>query len=211
VAYDAVEQEQVDSLKQFWDKNGKSLIGGIVVGLALFFGYQSWTANKGAAAEAASIEYMGMLEALSSNELGVAAEYGSRVIGSYADTAYAPLTALVMARIKLEQGDSVTARAHLNWAINHSDMPEIQNIARIRLADVLLSEGLTDQALAALDKVKATYVASQRDEVRGDIYVSLNQIDKAQKAYKDALAALTPEGDQRAQLLQIKLDDITGL
>ncbi len=211
MAYDAVEQEQVDSLKQFWDKNGKSLIGGIVVGLALFFGYQSWTANKGAAAEAASIEYMGMLEALSSNELGVAAEYGSRVIGSYADTAYAPLTALVMARIKLEQGDSVTARAHLNWAINHSDMPEIQNIARIRLADVLLSEGLTDQALAVLDKVKATYVASQRDEVRGDIYVSLNQIDKAQKAYKDALAALTPEGDQRAQLLQIKLDDITGL
>ncbi len=211
MAYDAVEQEQVDSLKQFWDKNGKSLIGGIVVGLALFFGYQSWTANKGAAAEAASIEYMGMLEALSTNELGIASEYGNRVIGSYADTAYAPLTALVMARIKLEQGDSVTARAHLNWAINHSDMPEIQNIARIRLADILLSEGLTDQALAALDKVKAAYVASQRDEVRGDIYVSLNQIDKAQQAYKDALAALTPEGDQRAHLLQIKLDDITGL
>ncbi len=211
MAYDTMEQEQVDTLKQFWDKNGKSLIGGIVVGLAIFFGYQSWTANKGAAAEAASMEYMGMIEALSSNELGAAAEYGGRIIGSYADTAYAPLTALVMARIKLEQGDPVTARAHLNWAINHSDMPEIQNIARIRLADILLSEGLADQALAMLDNVKAAYVASQRDEVRGDIYVSLKQIDNAQKAYKDALAALPSEGDQRAHLLQIKLDDIAGL
>ncbi len=211
MAYDAVEQEQVDSLKRFWEKNGKSLIGGILVGLAVFFGYQSWTADKSATAEAASAEYMSMIDSLSANRLEAASEYGSRIIGSYAGTAYAPLSALVMARIKLEQGDSVTARAHLNWAIDHSDMPEVQNIARIRLAALLLDDGLADQALATLEKVKASYVASRRDEVLGDIYVSLNQTDKAQKAYKDALAILADEGSQRSSFLQMKLDDIAGL
>lgn len=211
MAYDAVEQEQVDSLKRFWAENGKSLIGGVLVVLVAFFGYQSWMANKNSAAEAASAEYMSMIDSLSASRLEAASEYGSRIIGSYADTAYAPLSALVMARIKLEQGDSVTARAHLNWAISHSDMPEIQNIARIRLAALLLDDGLADQALATLEKVKASYVASRRDEVLGDIYVSLNQTDKAQKAYKDALAILADEGSQRSSFLQMKLDDIAGL
>ena len=98
MAYDAVEQEQLDSLKRFWAENGKSLIGGIFVALVVFFGYQSWTTNKNSAAEAASAEYMNMLDSLSANRLEAASEYGSRIIGSYADTAYAPLSALEIGR-----------------------------------------------------------------------------------------------------------------
>lgn len=211
MAYDSTEQEQVEALKRFWAENGKALIGGTLIGLALFFSYQFWSSNQKAEAEAASMEYMGMMDKLSANKLEEAADFGSRIIGSYADTAYAPLSALAMARIKLEQGDSVTARAHLNWAIEHSDMKEIQNIARIRLAAVLLSDGLTEQALASLNKVKDESFSSLKNETLGDIYAQMNNHDKAQQAYKDALATMEQEAGQRANFLQMKLDDVAGL
>lgn len=211
MAYDSTEQEQVDALKRFWDENGKQLIAGVVIGLVAFFSYQTWDGNRVANAEAASMEYMQLVDSLMSDQATVAAEHGNRIIGSFADTAYAPLAALTMARIKLDAGDAVTARAHLNWAIEHSDSTEIKSVAQIRLAAVLLSEGLADQALSSLEKVKGEQFASLRDETLGDVYVSQQDLDKAQQAYRDALAEIGQEGGQRTTLLQMKLDDIAGL
>lgn len=211
MAYDSTEQEQVDALKRFWDENGKQLFVGIALGLSAFIGYQIWDDNRVATAEAASMEYTQLLDKLMNNQPQVAAEHGSQIIGGFSDTAYAPLAALTMARIKLEEGDAVTARAHLNWAIEHSDSAEIKSVAQIRLASVLLSEGLQDQALTALQKVKDEQFASLRDEVLGDVYVAQQQLDKAQQAYRDALASADQESGQRNALLQMKLDDIAGL
>lgn len=211
MAYDSTEQEQVETLKRFWSENGKALIGGTLIGLVAFFGYQTWNSNQKVEAEAASTEYMRLMDSLSTNRLEEAASSGSQIIGSYADTAYAPLSALAMARIKLEQGDTVTARAHLNWAIKHSDIPEIQNLAYIRLAAILLSDGLVEQAVSALDKVKGDSFASLKNETLGDIYVEMKSNDKAQQAYKDAMATMEQGAGQRANFLQMKLDDVAGL
>ncbi len=210
MAYDTAEQEQVEALKQFWDKNGKSIIGGILIGLAAYVGYQVWSQNQTATSEAASMEYMNVMDGLAQNKPELAAEHASRVIGSYDSTAYAPLSALALARIKLEEGDKITARAHLKWAIEHSDMPEVQALARVRLAAVLLDEGQYDQALSSLDKVKGEHFSSLGNELRGDIYVAMQQPEKAQKAYKDAIAEMDGAG-QRQKFLQMKLDDIAGL
>ncbi len=211
MAYDTTEQEQVETLKRFWSENGKQLIVGAVVGLSIFIGYQSWSTNQQLTAEAASMEYMNMMDNLASNNLSAAAEHGSRIIGSFSDTTYAPLSALAMARIKLEQGDSVTARAHLNWSIEHSEMPEIQNLARIRLAAILLDEELPEQALTTLNKVEGEYYDSLKNEVLGDVYVALQSNGKAQQAYNDSLAQLPEGGSQRSDFIQMKLDDIAGL
>ena len=36
------EEEQVEQLKKWWKENGLSIVGGVVVGLALVFGWRSW-------------------------------------------------------------------------------------------------------------------------------------------------------------------------
>ena len=36
------DEEQIQHLKKWWDENGKSIIGGIAIGLIAIFGWRSW-------------------------------------------------------------------------------------------------------------------------------------------------------------------------
>lgn len=203
------EEQQVESLKKFWRDNGKSIIGGIIIGIAILFGTQAWKQGKHAEAEAASMEYLGMLDSLEQGELTVAEQHGGRIIGQYPDTSYAAFAAMAMAKVKLEQGDTVAARAHLKWALDKADMKEVKSIARLRLARLLLNDGDAQQALTLL-QAEPSESDSNYHELLGDIYLVLGQRDQAAGAYARAAEKITNSGSGRQDLLRMKIDDLKG-
>lgn len=201
------DEEKVEALKSWWKQNGKSVIGGILIGVAILYGGKTWLSQRHAHAEAASMAYEAMMQELNQDKKDLAAERGAAILGQYSDTAYAELAALAMAKIKVEENDLVAAKTHLRWAMENAKQDEIKLIARLRLARVLNSEGKQDDALKLVDTPDTGKFAAAYAELKGDIYVAKGNSNDARTAYNIALQSLDP-GSRDRHYLEMKLDDL---
>lgn len=199
------EDEQLEQLREWWNKYGKSIIAGVVMAIVVAVAVQSWRVNQRQHKEAASVEYSQMLalvEADPAQAMGIA----DRITADFSDTVYASLAAMLHARLASDKSDWPTAAKQLQWVVDHGDEEGLVHIARLRLARVLLQQGQAEQALALVKDIEAPAFGSEYAEVRGDIYLALGQKDEARAAYGKALAGASLERD--TQLLQMKLDDL---
>lgn len=202
------EQEQLEGMRRFLREYRMALIGGVVLALGGFFGFQAWQTQKLNQSEAASMEYLGMSENLMQGQLDAAEKHASRIVGQYADSPYAALASLVLAKVKVEKGDLPAAHAHLKWAVDNASDPAVKQLAKLRLARVLYNQNQYDKALSALNDTTLTIYASSVQELRGDVYLAMKKPADARKAYAEALAKLNDRGSARKALLQMKLDDL---
>ena len=203
------EDQQVESLKQWWAKNARSTIIALIAGLGIILGGRAWVDYKDAQSDAASVLYQAMLTAMKDGKADAALEQGARILGQYDSTPYATLAALASAKVKMEQGDSTTARTHLQWVLDHGKPQEMVNIARLRMARLLMDSGEAQQALTLLgNEPPAGFVVAYK-ELEGDLYRVLGQTGNARSAYRSAMAAVSSQARNRAEL-QMKLDDVGG-
>lgn len=202
------EQEQVEAIKKWWKENGKLVIIGLVVGLGVIFGGKSWLEHKNTLAESASMEYEQLLEDLRQKNSPAVSERGEHIIAAFPKTPYASLAALALAKTKQEEVDYESARAKLQWVVDHAREPEMVHTARIRLAKVMIAQGEPAQAITLLNAVATfpeNFIATY-EEIKGDAYIATGESVKAAKAYKKALDTTIP--GTSSQQLQMKLDDI---
>lgn len=200
------EQEQVDALKAWWDKNGRITIIAIVVVLLGVLGWKSWVQNKHQRAEAASVQYQQMLDTIEANP-SQAMELGRAIVGEYPRSSYAVFASLAMARLMVEQKDFDAAAAHLTMAMEQAGEDSIKQMARLRLARVLHAQGKSDEALNLLTAEVAPGFRGGYDELRGDILLSQGQSAAAREAYSNALTGYSDAPEKR-NLVQMKLDDL---
>lgn len=198
----ASDDEQLESLKSWWKTNGLSVITGIVIGLAIVLGWQYWSSRQASQAEQAAQHYMALLQAVQRSDPDQTRQQFRVLRDDFADSAYAVLAALQLARLDVENNDKAAALEHLQWALDHTGQEEIKAIARLRLARVLLAEGRHADAEAQLDRIQG--FTAEVEELRGDLYLARNEPDKARLAYQTALTAAGSGG----ALLQIKLDNL---
>lgn len=204
----ATEEEQVEALKKWWKQNGKSVLGGVLIGLALLYGGKAWLTQRNSHAETASAQYEAMMQDLNQDKKDQAADRGAAILGQYSDTAYAELAALAMAKIKVDENDLVSAKSQLRWAVDNAKQDEVKRIAQLRLARVLTAEGNYDEALPLLDTPPdAGKFSAPYEELKGDIYVAKGDIPKARNAYNLALQALDAASRAR-HYIEMKLDDL---
>ena len=57
------EEEQVEAIKKWWSENGKSIIAGIIIGIAAIFGWRGYENHTAMQAKAASMLYEQLLVA----------------------------------------------------------------------------------------------------------------------------------------------------
>ncbi|MGD8939211.1 MAG: tetratricopeptide repeat protein [Gammaproteobacteria bacterium] len=203
----ATEDEQVEAIKKWWKDNGKSVIGGVIIGVAVLYGGRMWFEQRNQHIENASAEYEAMIQDLNQDKQNEAADRGAAILGQYSDTTYGELAALAMAKIKVDENDLVAAKSHLQWALDHAKQDEIKRIARLRLARVLHAEGKEDEALQLLNVAAADKFAAAYDELKGDIYVAKGDVAKARTHYDLALQSLEPTSRAR-RYIEMKLDDL---
>jgi predicted negative regulator of RcsB-dependent stress response len=216
VAYDLEEQEKIASLKAWWERYGNALttiVTGVAIAVAGYNLYQWYQRDKAAKASGA---YDDLQRAVVARDPARTREFAGVLLDKYGSTAYAEMGALLAAKANVDAGDAKTAKAQLQWTIDHAVDPEYRAIARVRMAGLLLDEGAFDDALkqvvpTAADDLSVAFQASFADR-RGDIYLAQDKRDDAKREYGAALALLESraEGKSYTSVVQLKLDGLMG-
>lgn len=206
------EDEQVEAIKKWWKENWLSLFGGVMIGIGILVGGKYWIDSRNFHAEAASMEYEAMMQAMAQNRTIDAETRAASLLGEFADTPYAGFAALTMAKIKADANDLVAAKSHLRWAIDNASQAELKNEALIRLARVYLAESNYDDALSQLNQINSKSYKIVVEDLKGDIYLAKGEKENARTAYNTALAELELSAESSSSrlknFLQMKLDDL---
>jgi len=201
------EEEQLEALKRWWKENGQATILGLVMGIAVILAWNFWQDHKKEQAGLASALYSELLLATDSNKLDSAEKLAERLQQQYPKTEYAAYSGLLLAKVKVQQGDLAKAQTILTSIASGSNK-ELGNIANIRLVRLMMANGQYEQGLKLINSIDPANSASYSgnyDELVGDLYVALDRIELARSSYQKAL-----ESGYRSPLLQLKIDDLTA-
>ena len=205
--YDLEEQEQIASLKTWWNMYGNLLTTVVTVACLAVIGWQGWNwYQRGQSAQAAAI-YSVLEQAVAVRDAQKIKAAAGELAEKFGGTAYAALGALQAGKQSFEAGDLKTAKAQLGWAADNGK-DEIKDIARLRLAAVLLDEKSYDEALKQLDVSHAAAFASRFQELKGDILGAQGKKAEALAAYKVAQTKSEGKTGVGSELLQQKIDSL---
>lgn len=206
MAYDFEEQEKLDALRDWWAQYGTLLVTLAFVAVAAVGGWRGWQWYQGHQASQA----MGYFEALE----GAASQGGDEAIArvraasqtlrdDFPKSGYTSRGVLIAAQALAERGDLDGAAQQLEWVARNSPDAAMAQLARLRLAGVLLEQKNYDAALQQLSDPSPAFAALYADR-RGDILLAQGKAREAVQQWEQALAEL---GDNPlAQIIQLKLD-----
>jgi len=198
--YDLEEQEQLDELKTWWKMHG-NLVTGIMVALALaVVAWQGWNWWQRQQAVQASAVFSALQTASAQRDAKRARELAGELIDKYSVTNYAGMGALLAARAQVDAGDTKNARVQLAWAAENAKDPGLRDLARLRLAAVMLDDKAYDEAMKQLVVEPDAAFAARFAELRGDIFAAQGKIVEARNAYDLALTkfdALAKDDESR--------------
>lgn len=211
MAYDLEEQEQLATLKNWWKDNGTLVIVAVAAAVIAFAGWRAWQGWKDGQARQASALYETLVKALQGNDAKAVRDASGTLAETFPRSLYASMGALAAAHFHFEHGDPKNARAQLQWVIDRSDSEEMKDIARLRLAGLLIDEKAYDEALRLLETKHGAALAGQYAALRGDALVAKNRLDEAKAAYRLALEKADPaRGGTFRDSVQMRLDALGG-
>ena len=208
MAYDLEEQEQIATFKAFWAKYGNIITWVLILALGSYAAYNFWNTHKRNQAAEASALYDELQESLGANDNAKVQRVAADIQSKYEGTVYAQMAALAGAKAAFDASDLKTAKAQLQWAVDHGN-DEYKSIAKLRLSGVLLDEKAYDEALKLLGTDFLPQFAAEVNDRKGDVLVAQNKLAEARQAYIAALAAMDKNNPGR-QLVTIKLEAIGG-
>jgi predicted negative regulator of RcsB-dependent stress response len=206
------EEEQIQAIKDWWKRNGSSLLIGIGAALAIVFGWQAWQNYQAQQRTEAANQFANLLNAFSNQADETSGETVAFVAKTlredYTDSAYAVYGNLILARQQMmAENNPQEAIDSLNWALEKSAEHEaLALVVRNRLARAQFSAGQYDEALATIDAAgSADAFDAIYSELRGDILLAQGDREGARKAY---LAAREQSQQGRSGVLELKLADL---
>ena len=210
MAFDVLDEHEQGELVQKWlRENAISIVVGVVLGLALIFGWQQWKVHRARHAAEAAARYQALNDAAAANNGEQAGTIADLLRKDYAGTAYAVLAAMYQADAASAKGDLAAAGTDLEWARQQAGVDGLKHLAALRLARVKLAQGDANGAVKLVDGVPKEEYAALGGEIRGDAMVKLGRIEDARAAYQDALSHLDPQAPNRS-FVQMKLDDLAA-
>lgn len=205
------EEEQIAQFKDWWSRNGKPLLVGAILAVALVFGWQGWQKRQAGQAEQLSATYQQLLEAAFSNE-GTSAGDMLKLLQTLEsvkpDHAYTQYARMLVARVAVLEERLDDAAALLRQVADKPANPVLGELSRQRLARVLAAGDKAEEALTLLSGKGLEAYQAARDELRGDVLVQLGRTDEARKAYQAARDNL--DDGSAAGSLMMKLDDLSS-
>ncbi len=204
------EDENLALMRDWWQRNGKPLLTGILLALVLVFGWQAWKKHETNKEQGASVVYQQLLESLlmSTGQPDAArvAELAGALKKDFPGTHYAQYGSFFVAKVAVESGKLDDAVAELQPIVDKPADAVLGELARQRLARVLAAQDKAEEALKLLDGDADKAFVASREEIKGDLLAKLGRTDEAHGAYEKAKAALSDEAAVGS--LQMKLDDL---
>ncbi len=207
------EEEQLESLKEWWSKNGKSMIIGVVVAVAGVGGWKAWESHQVDSAETASQLYTELnqivLNATGDQRQEQADVLIGRLTSDFSNSVYADYARLYAARLAVERDELEEAQTHLHAALASTKVDAIELVVRLRLARILNSQEKIEEALSLLDVADAGGFTAEFQSLRGDLLMSKGDALQAREAYQRALDANRSTGES-TPLVEMKLDSLAA-
>jgi predicted negative regulator of RcsB-dependent stress response len=134
-----------------------------------------------------------------------AIKLGQQLIESYPSTTYAEFSRITLAKLKVEAGDLEAAKLRLEEEVKQGHDETLKELARLRLARILLARGEADAGLTLLKGTETTAgkFSALLEEVRGDLLIAAKRPEEARAAYQKA-----KELGNRSPLLDLKIHDL---
>lgn len=202
---DLEEQEQLDQLKHFWKQYGNLITWGLIVVLgavAAWNGYHMWQRNQ-------AVQAAAMYDEVEKVVRGGDAEKAERAFSDmkerFAKAAYTQQAGLLVAKMAYEAGKTDTAKATLNWLVDHAADKGYGAVARLRLSALMIDAKAYDDALKVLASGVPDEFSALADDRRGDIYILQGKKAEAKVEYQKAFKAFDEQSEYR-RLVGVKLN-----
>jgi len=210
MALDLEEQEQVDELKAWWNQYGSLVTAAIVAVCVAFAAWQGWRWYERSQAAQAGALFEALAHAGQAGDAKALRDAGGALLENYPRTMYASMGALVAARFYFDRNDAKSAKAQLQWVMEHGRTDDFRDLARLRLANVLLDEKAYDEALKLLDEKHGAAYDAQYAAAKGDVLVAKNQGAEAKAAYKIALDKAGTGNNGFRESVRMRLEALGG-
>jgi predicted negative regulator of RcsB-dependent stress response len=210
MALDLEEQEQVAELKAWWTQHGNLVLAVVIAAAVAVVGWQGWRWYEHSQAAQASVLYDTLTKAAQAGDAKALRDAAGTLVESYPRTLYASMGALLAAKFYFEHSDLKNAKAQLQWVIEHSPAEDFRDLARLRLAAVLLDEKAYDEALKLLDAPHAPAYDAQYAALKGDVLVAKNQLAEARAAYQLALEKAERRDSPFRESVRMRLEALGG-
>lgn len=205
MAYDLEEQEKLEEIKAWWKRYGNFVALAVIVCALSVSAFYGWRYYRHQQALAAVTLYEQLESAQRANESKKVRDIAAQITGKYGSTPYAGMAALAAARASFAAGDLAAAKNRLQWVIDNAGEDEMRDVARLRLAGVLLDEKNYAEALKLAEAKPGEPFGVLYADMKGDILVAQGKVAEARTAYQQALDKVDAKNPYR-QLLQLKLD-----
>ncbi len=216
------EQEQIETIKNWWRRYGISVLIAVLVAVAGYWGWQLWQDRQQQMLVTTATLYQNMEQAYllaqkspqqREQQIATLRHLGEQLKNDYPTHGYARFAAWLLARQAVEADDYQAAVAEYEWVLAHLSNGRFKGedsnagaISRLRLARLKLALQQPDAALELLKLVTDSAFQVQQSEIRGDVLMAKGDQAGAVDAYEQALAA-TAMDDPLRQLTEMKLDD----
>lgn len=207
---DLSEKEQLELMRTWWAENGRYVIGGVVLGIAILYSWNTWQRGIADAELAASAMYENLMNGVGDDDADAAEAASAELFALPGDSVYTSLGRLAMARLYMDKGRDQDAADVLQALVEEDPDSEVGIVGRLRLARVLLYQDKADEVIALLKDRRDNAYSPRYDEVLGDAYTAVESYDEALAAYTAA------QNDGRSpavvdnELIQLKINDLPG-
>lgn len=199
------EEEQLRAIKEWWNENGRSVVAGVVIGIAGLGGWKFWSNQQEQQALVASDLYASISGAITAQDVDTILATSEELKENYSRTPYAAHGALLLAKAKADEGDLPATIENLRWVIDNSKQENIKAIAQLRLARVYIADNALDDAQALLNSDYPLAYQSLLMEVRGDLHLKQGDVEAARDAYDRAIDSAELEN---VAYLKMKRDNL---
>ena len=201
------EHERSEFVRSWLRQNMPIMLGGVGLGIAVLLGIQFWQKHQHGRREQAQLVYRQLEQATAKSDAKLTTQLAQRLRGDFKGTPYAVFAELHDAKRVQESGDLKRTAEILATAARESKLPELKDLANLRLARVKLASGDAKAALALADAVTGEGFKPLAAELRGDALVALKREPEAAKAYDAALTGLDATAAQR-MVVELKRNDL---
>ena len=205
MAYDLEEQEQIAAIKSWWSEYGNAVMIAVAACALSLAGYQGWRFYQHSQAMGAVTLYEQLEQAERAGDRKKVRDIAVQITGKYGSTMYGTFAALSSARASFESGDSAAAKSQLQWVMDNTKEDEIRDVARLRLAGVLLDEKNPAEALKLVDTKPVESMTGLYADLKGDILFLQDRKAEARSSYQFALDK-SEAGSAYRSAIQLKLD-----
>lgn len=203
------EEEKLETLKAWWNRYGVVIVIVLAVMVATIGGSKVWDYYQRQQAQQAADLYALLKQVQAGGDLVKITDAAHLLTEGYGSSGYAARAALIVAKASVDAGDMKRAKDHLQWILDNAKEPEIIDLARLRLAGILVDEKNYAAALQQLNAKHNDAFKGLYADLKGDVLLATGKVEEARLSYEAAIEALSPMGNYH-NIVQMKVDALSA-